>query len=226
MKRVLLLSLLLLALTGCFLKSVNPLVTTETATVLDGLDNTWQSEDQRWTFINDPVTLPQMELQGSMFSGSVSLESGGGSTIFGDENIYLIIHEDLQSTSIDTTLFVGYIGDFDGDYFLDLSLLSTGAENEPFKSSHLFPVHSFSRVSITDTELAIEFFKDQWIKEQILDNRVRIKHERVMEGPLADEYSILITAGTPELRQFVLKYKSDENAFEDAIELNKVVNEI
>jgi hypothetical protein len=47
-----------------------------------------------------------------------------------------------------------------------------------------------------------------------------------MEGPLADEYSILITAGTPELRQFVLKYKSDENAFEDAIELNKVVNEI
>ena len=59
-----------------------------------------------------------------------------------------------------------------------------------------------------------------------MDNRVRIKHEQVKGGPVDDDISILITAGTPELQQFVLKYKSDENAFDDPIELTKVVDEI
>ena len=69
--------------------------------------------------------------------------------------------------SVDTTLFVGYVGDFDGDYFLDLSLLDMGADDDTFRSVHLFPVHSFSRVSINNSELAIEFFRDDWITQQI-----------------------------------------------------------
>lgn len=226
MKRVILLSLTLLALTGCFLKSVNPLVTTDTAIVLDGLHNTWQSDDQRWSFINNPVSLPQVAVQGSSFKGSIGLEAGGGSTIFDDENIYLVILEDLQDTSTDSTLFIGYVGDFEGDYFLDLSLLNMGANKNAFESAHLLPVHSFSKVSLEKDELAIEFFKDQWIKEQIMDNRVRIKHERVKGGPIDDEVRILITASTPELQQFVMKYKSDEKAFENAIELKRIVDEI
>ena len=225
MKRLIIFSLLLLSLTGCFLKSVNPLVTSESAITLDDLDNTWQSDDQRWTFINDPVSLPEIAVRGSSFDGTFSLESTGG-TIFSDENIYLVILEDIQAMSVDTTLFIGYVGDFEGDYFLDLSLLDAGADTESFRSVHLFPVHSFSRVSINNNELAIEFFRDTWIKEQIMDNRVRIKHEQVKGGPIDDDISILITAGTPELQQFVMKYKSDENAFEDAIELTKVRDEI
>lgn len=226
MKRAIILSLLLIALTGCFLKSVNPLVTTETAIVLDGLDTTWQSEDQRWTFINDPVSLPEIAVRGSNFFGTIGMTSGEGSTIFSDENIYLVILENLEAMSADTTLLIGYVGDFEGDYFLDLSLLDVGADDDTFRSAHLFPVHSFSRISINSNALAIEFFRDDWINEQIMDNRVRIKHEQVKGGPVDDDVSILITAGTPELQQFVLKYKSDENAFEDPIELIKVVDEI
>jgi len=225
MKRLIILSLLLLSVTGCYLKSVNPLVTSETAITLDDLETTWQSDDLRWTFINDPVSLPEIAVRGSSFDGTFSLESTGG-TIFSDENIYLVILEDIQAMSVDTTLFIGYVGDFEGDYFLDLSLLDFGADNDTFRSTHLFPVHSFSRVSINNSELSIEFFSDVWIKEQIMDNRVRIKHEQVKGGPADDDISILITAGTPELQQFVLKYKSDENAFEDAIELIKIVDEI
>ena len=225
MKQLIILSLLLLSLTGCFLKSVNPLVTSETAITLEGLENSWQSEDQRWTFINDPVSLPEIAVRGSSFLGSFSMVSGGG-TIFSDENIYLVILENLQSMPADTTLFIGYVGDFEDDHFLDLSLLDVGADDDTFRSAHLFPVHSFSRVSIDNSELAIEFFKDEWIQEQIMDNRVRIKHEQVKGGPIDDDISILITAGTTELQQFVMKYKSDENAFEDAIELTKVRDEI
>ncbi len=225
MKRLIIFSLLLLSLTGCFLKSVNPLVTSESAITLDDLDNTWQSDDQRWTFINDPVSLPEIAVRGSSFTGTFSLESGGG-TIFSDKKVYLVIVENLEAMPADTTLLIGYVGDFEGDYFLDLSLLDAGADTESFRSVHLFPVHSFSRVSINNNELAIEFFRDTWIKEQIMDNRVRIKHEQVKGGPIDDDISILITAGTPELQQFVMKYKSDENAFEDAIELTKVRDEI
>lgn len=225
MKRLIILSLLLLSLTGCFLKSVNPLVTSESAIILDDLEAIWQSDDQRWTFINDPVSLPEMEVQGSNFSGTFSLEAGGG-TIFSDKKVYLVIVENIEAVPADTTLLIGYVGDFEGDYFLDLSLLDAGTDMESFRSVHLFPVHSFSRVSINNNELAIEFFRDTWIKEQIMDNRVRIKHERVKRGPVDDDISILITAGTPELQQFVLKYKSDENAFEDAIDLKKIVDEI
>ena len=222
MKRTIIFLLILFSFSGCFLKSVNPLITTENAITLDELESSWQSDDQRWTFINDPVSLPNIAVKGSNFLGSVGMKAGEGETIFNDENIYLVIFENLQNMSADTTLFIGYVGDLGGDQFLDLSLLDLNSGDDTFKSAHLFPVHSFSRISLKNDELSIEFFKDRWIKEQILDNRVRIKHERVTEGPMTDEFSILITAGTHELRQFVSKYKSDERAFEEPLELLKV----
>ncbi len=226
MKRTILFAFIIYTFTGCFLKSVHPLVTSETATTIQGIEGTWSSDDQRWTFIRDPKIIPTLNTSGVNFLGSVEIETDENTTVFSDENIYFIIFENLQSQEEDTTLFIGYAGDIGGKQFLDLSLFETGLEDDTFKGAHLFPVHSFSRISINNDNLLIEFLKDNWIKELILNNQVRISHERIPDSFGNEDDQVLITASTPELRKFVEKYSSDERAFEDPIGLNRVNNEL
>lgn len=216
----------ILLFSGCFLKSVHPLVTSKDAIFLEGLEGVWETDDQRWTFYNDPASIPTMNISGSNFLGEFSVESDTNSTVFSDQNIYLIMLENFEHSSPDTTLFIGFIGEFSGHNFLDLSLLEAGLSNDNFYSAHLFPVHTFSRISLHSDELNIEFFKDSWIKNLILNNRVRIKHERIPTQIADTDEDILITASTDELQKFVSKFSSDERAFDKPIELTRTINEL
>ena len=216
----------IILLSGCFLKSVHPLVTSKDAVILDGLEGVWENKDQRWTFMKDPSSIPTMDINGPNFMGEISFETDSNTTIFSDNKIYLVMLEDLQGAKADTTLFVGYVGKFNNHYFLDLSLLGAGLENDDLRNAHLFPVHSFSRISLNEWDLNIQFFKDTWIKDLILNNRVRIKHERIPAQLDDTEEDILITASTEELQTFVSKYSSDERAFRTLIELNRSKNEL
>ena len=63
MKRVplfLLLGLLCTIQNGCFLKSVHPLVSYEEAILVEGLEGIWESQDQRWMFMNDSEKFPNL----------------------------------------------------------------------------------------------------------------------------------------------------------------------
>jgi hypothetical protein len=83
-------------------------------------------------------------------------------------------------------------------------------------------VNTFSKINVTNEDLSIEFFKSSWIKEQIQNNRIRIKHEAVNDA-IFESTEILITASTRELQQFVEKYGTEEKAFDDAINLPRVM---
>lgn len=207
---------------GCFLKSVHPLVTEKDAIFLENLEGVFEGEDSRWTFVNDPETLPELQLSGDNYDGTFTVEPDSGSTVFENQSMYLVLYEDIKPNSIDTTVFIGLIGEFNGNKFLDLSLLDLRLEGNTFRNSHLFAVHTFSRISLTDDLLTLYFFKDSWIRELIMGNRVRIKHERIPDGLTEDSDDILITASTKELQKFILKYGDESEPFDDPIGLKRI----
>ena len=202
--------------TGCYLNSVHPLVTEEQSELLEGLEGRWESEDQRWTFVNDGSKFDNLDhlfetdIDQSNVQGSVSI-SGENKV---SETSYILILENLQDPEADSIYFFASVGQINEDYFLDLYPIWS-QEESTFLDFHLFPVHTFSKLQIVDDELQIRFFKDSWIKGLIENNQVRIKHEKVDED-------ILITASNAELRKFVEKYGKDEKAFEDPLELTNV----
>lgn len=216
MKRsILILSLFIipLILGGCFLKSVHPLVSDEEAIELPGISGVWGNDEERFTFIKngewEDVTFNDFQGQGMKVTmtdtGSVSTENG--------DHGYLVLYEDLNDEQPDSAYFLGKFVQFDQSYYLDLypfDIFDTG-----FWSSHLLPVHTFSKIDLEEDSISINLFRDSWIEDQIRDNRVRIKHEKLDEG-------ILITASTEELQQFIKKYGSETDAYRDPITLTRI----
>ncbi len=218
MKRVplfLLLCLLCMIQNGCFLKSVHPLVSEEEAILVEGLEGIWESEDHRWTFINDFEKFPHLNKylrERAELDIELEEEEEENSGLM---NRFAILFENLEDSSSNVVLFVGLVTELDNSYFLDLSLLEAGMmlNLSSFIDNHFFPVHTFSKISIHDNQLDIEFFKSSFISDLISSNRVRIKHEKTDD-------SILITASTSELKKFVEKYAHETEAFEKPLELS------
>ena len=221
--------------TGCFLRSVHPLVTSEEAILVEGLEGIWESQNHRWTFINDPQKFPNL------------LEYiGGKTTVDFERNIYMILIQNLNDTSATVNeVYVGKAINLNNAYFMDLQIFMTSIETLDAPSSifmngefldvqvsmhsiksnnaspiymkgefvdwHFFPVHTFSKISLKENQLNIEFFETSFIEKLISANRIRIKHEKTDD-------SILITASTNELKKIVEKYAHEEDAFENALE--------
>ncbi len=205
------------------MKSVHPLVNEDNAMLVDGLEGRWESGNQRWTFVNDIRNVPDITIEGEGFDGTAILEAEDAIVVEGP--FYLIIFEELDDSEPDTSYFLGSVGEIGGNLFLDLQLFDFDLGNENFVQAHLFKVHTFSRLTLDQDELSIELFEDSWINDLIVENRVRIKHEKVVDA-LADQDEILITASTKELQSFIKKYGDDEDAFDDPIELTRASNEL
>lgn len=191
--------------------------------LVDGLEGRWESGNQRWTFVNDIRNVPDIIIEGEEFKGTVVFEAEDA--IIVDGPFYFIIFEELDNSEPDTSYFLGSVGEIGNNLFLDLQLLDFNIENESFTQAHLFKVHTFSKLTLDQDELSIELFEDSWITDLIVENRVRIKHEKV-EDVLAGRSEILITASTKELQKFIEKYGNDEDAFDDPIELARLNNEL
>lgn len=201
-------------LSGCFLKSLHPLVSEKDAVTVNGITGVWEKDDQRWTFIKEGEyeDLTMSGVQGNA-EFSITMTDEGSDSTNTDHNSYLIIYEDLSEEQVDSSYFFGSFAMLNGDYYLDLYPFDLGSLN--FESSHYLPVHTFSKISLNEDSLVISLFKDSWIEEQITDNRVRIKHEKT-------EDTVLITASTEELQKFIIKYGNMPEAYRDPINLNRV----
>jgi hypothetical protein len=195
------------------LKSVHPLVSDDEAVDLPGISGVWGNDKERFTFIKEgefeDVSFKSQDLTVTM------TDTGTDSTERGDIG-YLVVYEDLNDEKPDSTYFMGKFIQLNNDYYLDLYPFEIFDIN--FRSSHLLPVHTFSKIDLQEDSISINLFRDSWIEDQIRDNKVRIKHEKLEEG-------ILITAPTKELQQFILKYGGEDEAYRDPITLNRIKDE-
>lgn len=210
-----LLSLIIIGLSGCFLKSVHPLVSDQEAIDLPGISGAWENDKERFTFIKngewEDVTFN--DFQGQDMEVTMT-DTGSDSAEKGDHG-YLVLYEDLNDEKPDSSYLLGKFVQLDQNYYLDLYPFDIF--DTDFWSSHLLPVHTFSKIDIEEDSISINLFRDSWIEEQIRDNRVRIKHEKLEEG-------ILITAPTKELQQFIKKYGNEPDAYQDPITLKRIDN--
>ena len=218
MKRILLAALILFSFTGCFLKSVHPLVAEDDAVLLNNLEGTWLDGDELWTFVHNTANVSNYDFSvldenyemDIVDSVKISNEYQFSDTVEG--NLYLVLYQDLDSPEEEISLLIGSVGKIGNDFYLDLTPFSL--EGESLMMDHYFPIHTFSRISVEGESLNIEFFQSDWIKDLIESNRVRIKHEKT-------EDEILITASTRELQKFVEKYAADEKAFDEPLTLTR-----
>jgi len=193
--------------TGCFLQSVHPLVKPENSQFVEGVIGTWEDEDQRWIFAR-PENVPETLNQIDGFEGiNEEIDDEEKEELeFG----YLVVHEDKEDKTI--SVFIGHFIELNEQLYFDLFPLDVWGTG--LLENHYFPVHTFSKIELQNGDMNISLFKSSWIKEQIEDNRVRIKHEKTEEG-------VLITASTKELQRFVERYGETDEAFEDPISLQK-----
>jgi hypothetical protein len=99
-----------------------------------------------------------------------------------------------------------------GHYFLDFYLEDFLEKDElDLASFHIVPVHTFAKVSVSNNQLQINWYDQNWLEKLIKENKIRIRHE------YNGDY-ILLTASSKELQKFVTKYVNSEEAFKDGME--------
>lgn len=221
---ILLLGFLMFSLTGCFLKSVHPLITSENSHLLEGLDGVFETEDQRWIFASDQNPKMVADLIRQYSDEGVSIEPGEEDSL--GMNAYLVLFENKQSIKSAPTLFMGFVGEINEQQFLNLKILDIDlGMNATFVEAHRFNVNTFSRIQLNGDELSMEPLASSWIVDQIQNNRIRIKHEMV-RSEFDDSEEVLVTASTDELRLFMEKYGKIEDAYEDPIKLTRSDHEV
>jgi hypothetical protein len=151
-----------------------------------------------------PVLTRTIEVDTDRFSGEIEATGSAESEFrFGyDEatadKLYIV-----QRRGKDEGFFIVGMVEIGGNNYLDFHQLRY-LENDPFN----FPVHIFMKISRADDEtLFIHYFDDSWLSSHIKNRQVRIRHERTQTG------SILLTAPTRELREFVRRYGDIEEAY-------------
>ncbi|MDX1672947.1 MAG: hypothetical protein R3211_11455, partial [Balneolaceae bacterium] len=113
----------------------------------------------------------------------------------------------------DTAYFEAFLVRLGDHYFLDLVIEDIEVDNT-LALYHLFPVHTFSKVSFEEDRVNIEMFNSNWIIEMIENEKVRIKHEKAAD-------MVLLTASTSELQKFILKYVEEPKAYSEPIVLTR-----
>lgn len=191
--------------------------------MLPNLDGTYEDEEQRWIFASDQSPEIVADLIRQYPSEDISIDPGDEDSL-GIPG-YLVLYKDLSKPNRSPVLFIGTVGKISDQYYLNLKLLDVKiGSTDNMVQIHTFNVNTFSRIELRDDQLSIEHLESEWISDQIMNNRVRIKHE-VVHTEFDDSREILITASTDELQKFIRKYGDEPEAYMEPTILNRVVDE-
>lgn len=152
----------------------------------------WLDEDSATWRIN-PFVFPKGFIQGDS-----------------TDNSYLV--EMFDDTSNISTFNV-HLFWLDGKMYLDFAPIREDRYDEMI-DIHLIPAHSIARIDfVSENEVVIAWFNEDWLKSLFEENRVKIAHEVITtaEGNYTKEY--VLTASTDELQKFIVKYGSVEDAY-------------
>jgi len=189
--RNLLISLILiLFFSGCVVYSFYPLYTAKDLFPNDLLTGNWIDKDSTtWNF------------EHAYFGKEVAENI--------DSTSYVLMVKDKDNKESKFSVHIIKLG---GYYFLDFYLEDSLDDDElDLASFHVVPVHTFAKVSVTENQLQINWYDQDWLEQLIKENKIRIRHE------YNGDY-ILLTASPKELQKFVTKYVDSKEAFKDGME--------
>ncbi len=191
-RNIILIGILALAISGCFVKSLHPFFKESDVEFKNELLGTWLDEDSATWRIN-----PYVFSKGFM---------KGDTT----DNSYLVEMFD-DSTNIST--FNVHLFRLDGKLYLDFAPIR-GDRYDEMIDIHMIPAHTIARIDfVSENEVVIAWFEEDWLKGLFEENRVKIAHEviRTAEENFTKEY--VLTASTDELQKFIVKYGSVEDDY-------------
>lgn len=186
-------AILMIALffSGCVVYSFYPLYTEKDLFANDILTGEWFQEDDgtNWSFSHPNIGKKEL--------GVI------------DSTSYFLVVTDKDSLVSKFDVHVVKLG---GDYFLDFYLDDfLGDKDLTLADFHIVPVHTFAKLTVKQDTLHFNWFDQDWLKNLIEENKIRIHHED------NGDY-ILLTAKPRELQKFVTKYANSEEAFKDGID--------
>jgi hypothetical protein len=192
-----------LFLTGCWALSVHPLYSEENLVFDKMLVGQWYEpdcRDQVWIF----------ESAGEKTYRLTIVQEGVAEQLQNvDDDDFRMI---LKTNPATDGVFEARLVQLGEDTFLDLYPEYPAGGNEMYKS-HIIPAHSFSRISIQGHVLVLSLFDTEWLRENIDDGNITVKHER------RDDL-IVLTASTEELQKFIMEHIDE--AFEEPAELRRL----
>jgi hypothetical protein len=192
------LALVLVALTGgvgCIPTSINPLYTGEDLVFDPALIGVWRSE-------GDSKEIWAFEKAGDTEYKFVYTDEDGKTGRF-----------EAHLLKLGTLRFLDLFPDESGIEEMDRS---------GYYKVHLLRTHSFLKVTRIEPALQMAPLDLKWLREFLGKHPDTIRHQKIGEG---DEAQIVLTASTPELRQFVEKHLKTEGAFGEAINLKRMQSE-
>ncbi len=93
-----------------------------------------------------------------------------------------------------------------GEYlYVDVTALEPPVENDLYKA-HLLQLHTFSRIRVDGDVLYVSALDYGWLTTMLEQERIAIPYDRFGE-------TIVLTASTAQLREFVLEHADDPEAF-------------
>ena len=191
-RSIIFIGILTIAVSGGFVKSLHPFFKESDVEFRSELLGTWLDEDSATWRIN-----PYVFTKGFM---------QGDST----DNSYLM--EMFDDTSNISTFNV-HLFKLDGKLYLDFAP-KRGDRYDEMIDIHMIPAHSIARIDfVSEDEVVIAWFNEDWLKGLFEENRVKIAHEVIntAEGNYTKEY--VLTASTDELQKFIVKYGSVEDDY-------------
>ncbi len=204
MKKLIGLALLLVVLAHGCIPSVHPLYTMDDVVMDHRLLGVWKSTEEE-----HPPKFSGLPLRGAKDQWTFETH--------GEDAYILTLTEKEEKVQEQFIVHLVQLGDH---YYFDFFPQNDQEAGVPpiertiLGYMTLFPVHAFAKVEFTDQELRIRFFNDEWLKKLFDQRKVRIKHEKTVDG-------ILLTAPTKDLQQFLIKYAKEQLASDEIIILEK-----
>ena len=93
-------------------------------------------------------------------------------------------------------------------YYLDFYPV-TYTIKHGFLDVHLIPAHIFAKIEFAGDNLVLNWFDGEFLSDLIDSNKLKISYKEL-------EYTLLLTARTNELQNFVRKYGDDPRAYVDS----------
>ncbi|MEO9871704.1 hypothetical protein [Ekhidna sp.] len=132
---------------------------------------------------------------------SKDLDYSGSISVYEEESYRLTIVEEEGKKEA----YIAHLVDIGGDLFMDLYPIKEFDSKNV--SDNFFPVHTFYKVAITETDFTMTHFDLDKLNKLFESNLIRLRHENV-------EGTVLITAQPKELQKFIDTYSDDESVFD------------
>ena len=111
--------------------------------------------------------------------------------------------------------FTAQLGLIGQHRFLQILPLKPAALGKSVYGGHFIQAFSFWRVTLDEDKLILTPLDSEWVQRMLKEEKLEIKHEQLETGPF------VLTASTPELQAFILKYVNDPEAFGKSLQFER-----